>query len=98
MKYYNEDYNHMVGTLPYPYRYHGDSVLKFFSLLDKERIRCITWDPETRQPVLATESMAGKTYNTGSLTIFHKKRTPKTSPNHALTKSTPTRPTLNLKM
>ena len=58
-KYYEEARTRMVKICNYVYRDHGTSVLKFFSTMEQDIIRNKSWDPETRDSVITTESMAG---------------------------------------
>ena len=58
-KYYEDPHSLMVEIGPYLYKEHGYTILQLFSPLQKERTISTTWDPETGEPVLAPEYMAG---------------------------------------
>ena len=50
----------MSGIGPYLYKEHVYSVLQLFPPLENEIIRSTTWEPETGEVVLDSESMADK--------------------------------------
>ena len=58
-KHYEEAHICTVVIVPHLNRYHRDSILNFFSPLEKEVIRYTTGDPETRETVLPKESIDG---------------------------------------
>ena len=56
-KYDEEPQNMIISIGPYVFRYHRTSILQLFSPIKKGKLWNSTWDPETGEPVLHTESM-----------------------------------------